>query len=140
MNQEFKPTHTSPIYGRLQKLSNARDLMNRLAYIGEDITFRLLRDNMTHPIFEQLTPIQMLEAAEAKGIKWTLEWPKESGWHCCDFAGRAEVLRWVDVNKRTVSAPVFYVGNEIEAGCRAAEISWLDNSLIFFAKPWWVQS
>ena len=88
----------------------------------------------------QLTPAQMLEAAKAKGIKWTKKWPKVSGWHVCDWARRAQMLRWVDVDKRTISLPASYSTNKLKAAELALSVASVRNSAFSFSKPWWVQS
>ena len=144
MIQEFKPTHTINHTGeRVMFIANDPLFKKSSVVYHEDsigyLQFAGYPNEYLIPIQVQLTPTQMLEAAQAKGIVWTKEWPKVSGWHVCDFAGRSGILRWVDVDKKTISIPVSYRCCEIQAAQEATTLSGLKNSDFSFAKPWWVQ-
>ena len=143
MNQEFKPTHTVIHSGEQAMFLCPDPLCEDTSIVYREDSIGLLSlvsyyNKSLLPIPAQLTPKQMLEAAQAKGIKWTKKWPKVSGWYPVDHEKDALWLRWVDVDKRTISMPILYCSDEITAMARATCLTCTKYSDIYFAEPWWV--
>ena len=147
MSQEFKPTHKTKHGHKLMFLCRDPLVEGSAIYYGKydqdfpsliayyDIGVTSIIDTIP-----ELTPTQMLEAAQAKGIKWTKKWPRLSGWYPADCKKDASWLRLVDVKKRTISGPARYACDEFAAALIGSVLTQTNYSEIYFAKPWWVQS
>ena len=145
MSQEFKPTHAykypnilNLLNKKLEKLSEKKIANECCIYVDINNLVYYCRDAQVTPI---LTPTQMLEAAQAKGIEWTKKWPKVSGWYPASMVKDALLLRYIDVEACFVSAGIHYAADHQFIEKNRYKLFPKDSyDDLYFAEPWWVQS